>query len=141
MSLRSRPDGIDVSELATKFGGGGHPHAAGFRLKEAPCLRTSFEVERLGHALGLLSTIRHRPQMFASMREAFVAQVWAVVFMVGVDADMQDFYKKALGRQGSAVLGLDAEVGTEWARGVIDEAVALLPMMDAAGWIAQQETD
>lgn len=37
-SLRSRPDGIDVSELATKFGGGGHPHAAGFRSAQPPGL-------------------------------------------------------------------------------------------------------
>lgn len=29
-SLRSEPDGIDVSEVAKKFGGGGHKHAAGF---------------------------------------------------------------------------------------------------------------
>ena len=30
-SLRSRPDGLDVSEIATKYpGGGGHPRAAGF---------------------------------------------------------------------------------------------------------------
>lgn len=32
-SLRSRaPDGIDVSEVAKKFGGGGHKHAAGFTV-------------------------------------------------------------------------------------------------------------
>ncbi len=29
-SLRSAPDGIDVSKVAEKFGGGGHKHAAGF---------------------------------------------------------------------------------------------------------------
>lgn len=29
-SLRSTPDGLDVSELAALAGGGGHPHAAGF---------------------------------------------------------------------------------------------------------------
>lgn len=29
-SLRSDPNGIDVSEIAKKFGGGGHKHAAGF---------------------------------------------------------------------------------------------------------------
>jgi bifunctional oligoribonuclease and PAP phosphatase NrnA len=29
-SLRSRPDGIDVSEIARSFGGGGHRRAAGF---------------------------------------------------------------------------------------------------------------
>lgn len=32
-SLRSREDGIDVSEVAKKFGGGGHRNAAGFRTK------------------------------------------------------------------------------------------------------------
>jgi len=31
-SLRSTNDGVDVSEIAAKFGGGGHKHAAGFRL-------------------------------------------------------------------------------------------------------------
>lgn len=31
-SLRSAEDGIDVSEVASKFGGGGHKHAAGFRI-------------------------------------------------------------------------------------------------------------
>lgn len=31
-SLRSAPEGLDVSEIAAKFGGGGHEHASGFRL-------------------------------------------------------------------------------------------------------------
>jgi len=31
-SLRSAEEGVDVSEIATKFGGGGHKHAAGFKL-------------------------------------------------------------------------------------------------------------
>jgi len=31
-SLRSRKDGEDVSEIAKKYGGGGHPGAAGFKL-------------------------------------------------------------------------------------------------------------
>ncbi|TWT58918.1 Oligoribonuclease NrnB [Thalassoglobus neptunius] len=31
-SLRSKPDGEDVSEIAKQFGGGGHKHAAGFQL-------------------------------------------------------------------------------------------------------------
>lgn len=30
-SLRSTPDGVDVSEIARSFGGGGHRHAAGFQ--------------------------------------------------------------------------------------------------------------
>lgn len=35
-SLRSRaPDGVDVSEVAKRFGGGGHKHAAGFTLPRA----------------------------------------------------------------------------------------------------------
>lgn len=33
VSLRSREDGADVSEIAKRFGGGGHPHAAGFTLR------------------------------------------------------------------------------------------------------------
>jgi oligoribonuclease NrnB/cAMP/cGMP phosphodiesterase (DHH superfamily) len=31
-SLRSDPNGLDVSEIAAKFGGGGHKHAAGFSV-------------------------------------------------------------------------------------------------------------
>lgn len=31
-SLRSREDGADVSEIAKQYGGGGHKHAAGFRV-------------------------------------------------------------------------------------------------------------
>lgn len=31
-SLRSADDGVDVSAIASRFGGGGHAHAAGFRL-------------------------------------------------------------------------------------------------------------
>ena len=30
MSLRSRPDGVDVAIVATSLGGGGHPNAAGY---------------------------------------------------------------------------------------------------------------
>lgn len=32
-SLRSQESGIDVSEVAKKYGGGGHAHAAGFRVE------------------------------------------------------------------------------------------------------------
>lgn len=31
-SLRSAPDGMDVSEIAKQYGGGGHQHAAGFKV-------------------------------------------------------------------------------------------------------------
>lgn len=30
--LRSAPDGVDVSDIAKQYGGGGHKHAAGFRV-------------------------------------------------------------------------------------------------------------
>ncbi len=33
-SLRSREDAVDVSSIATSFGGGGHPHSAGFSSDE-----------------------------------------------------------------------------------------------------------
>jgi uncharacterized protein len=32
-SLRSDDNGLDVSEIAKKFGGGGHKHAAGFKVQ------------------------------------------------------------------------------------------------------------
>jgi len=32
-SLRTRRDDVDLSEIAKKFGGGGHPKAAGFTIK------------------------------------------------------------------------------------------------------------
>ena len=31
--LRSKPDGLDVSEIAKQYGGGGHRHASGFNIK------------------------------------------------------------------------------------------------------------
>lgn len=31
--LRSTPDGPDVAKIAEQFGGGGHPHASGFRIE------------------------------------------------------------------------------------------------------------
>jgi len=31
-SLRSRDEGMDVSEVAKQYGGGGHPHASGFKV-------------------------------------------------------------------------------------------------------------
>lgn len=34
-SLRSRADGVDVSEVARRFGGGGHKNAAGFTIPRA----------------------------------------------------------------------------------------------------------
>lgn len=37
-SLRSAPDGVDVSEIARKNGGGGHKHAAGFTRPLPPIL-------------------------------------------------------------------------------------------------------
>lgn len=36
VSLRSAPDGPDVSEIARDYGGGGHVHAAGFKVREFP---------------------------------------------------------------------------------------------------------
>jgi hypothetical protein len=45
-SLRSRvPDGPDVSEIAREWGGGGHRHAAGFRLPYCPVTASSTEAE------------------------------------------------------------------------------------------------
>lgn len=41
-SLRSTPDGIDVSQIAAAFGGGGHEHAAGFRMTREQAL--DFEI-------------------------------------------------------------------------------------------------
>lgn len=35
-SLRSQKDGLDVSEIAKQYGGGGHKHAAGFVSKNPP---------------------------------------------------------------------------------------------------------
>ena len=31
-SLRSTEEGLDVSEIAKQYGGGGHKHASGFRV-------------------------------------------------------------------------------------------------------------
>jgi uncharacterized protein len=37
LSLRLTPDGLDMSEIAKQFGGGGHRHAAGFKLPWTAC--------------------------------------------------------------------------------------------------------
>ena len=42
-SLRSAPDGVDVSAIAVAFGGGGHKHAAGFTVPR-PVHATGFSV-------------------------------------------------------------------------------------------------
>lgn len=45
-SLRSHSDGIDVSEVAKAFGGGGHAHAAGFRVTyDHPLATTRLEAD------------------------------------------------------------------------------------------------
>jgi phosphoesterase RecJ-like protein len=36
ISLRSKSEKVNVNEIAQKFGGGGHPAAAGARIKGAP---------------------------------------------------------------------------------------------------------
>ena len=41
-SLRSTDDGLDVSEIAKKYGGGGHRNASGFRVAYERC--ADFEV-------------------------------------------------------------------------------------------------
>jgi len=38
-SLRSAPDGMDVSEIAKMYGGGGHKHSAGFQVSRLEDLR------------------------------------------------------------------------------------------------------
>jgi uncharacterized protein len=38
-SLRSCENGVDVSEIAKQFGGGGHKHAAGFTVKRGILLQ------------------------------------------------------------------------------------------------------
>lgn len=50
-SLRSREGGVDVSEIAKQFGGGGHKHAAGFRLPEfrAVIAPRPYDVGRAGN--------------------------------------------------------------------------------------------
>ncbi|WP_256355689.1 phosphohydrolase [Pseudomonas sp. PDM29] len=40
-SLRSTDDGIDVSEIASQYGGGGHRNASGFRVSFDHCLVTT----------------------------------------------------------------------------------------------------
>ncbi len=43
-SLRSSEDGIDVGDLAKKNGGGGHKHAAGFKMKRSAHANTQTQV-------------------------------------------------------------------------------------------------
>jgi len=50
VSLRSRPEGPDVSEIAKRYGGGGHRNAAGFERAELPWRDRS---EAVAEAAGL----------------------------------------------------------------------------------------
>jgi nanoRNase/pAp phosphatase (c-di-AMP/oligoRNAs hydrolase) len=47
-SLRSTKDGMDVSKIAERFGGGGHKNAAGFtiQVEHHPIISTDFTNER-----------------------------------------------------------------------------------------------
>lgn len=46
-SLRSAPDGADVAAIAEAFGGGGHQHAAGFRMTSAMAIEFEKQQEAL----------------------------------------------------------------------------------------------
>jgi len=48
-SLRSEPDGLDVSEIARAHGGGGHKHAAGFQGDPRPHARIGPTLESSGN--------------------------------------------------------------------------------------------
>lgn len=56
--LRSTPDGLDVSLIAAEYGGGGHPHAAGFTVPWghplAPAHRSTGSWVRNGPEVGVL---------------------------------------------------------------------------------------
>lgn len=43
-ALRSDENGLDVSEIAAKFGGGGHKHAAGYKVARSILIKASREV-------------------------------------------------------------------------------------------------
>ena len=47
VSLRSRDDNIDVSIIATEFGGGGHVHASGFNMFEEKAKDIKSKIKRL----------------------------------------------------------------------------------------------
>lgn len=47
-SLRSSDDGVDVSEIAKEYGGGGHKHAAGFKIDFDRAMK--FEIWRQTHS-------------------------------------------------------------------------------------------
>lgn len=52
VSLRSAEDGVDVGEMAKAFGGGGHRHSAGFKIRRDEADRASFFVRQPAHRAG-----------------------------------------------------------------------------------------
>jgi len=64
-SLRSDPDGADVSAIAKKYGGGGHKHAAGFSLtsEELKAVQTAGETDGASNNNGSASANK---QVYAS---------------------------------------------------------------------------
>lgn len=76
-------------------------------------------------AKDFLDMIRATPQMYASNKEAYVAQVVTALIMEDVTLAIGEFYGKHLCQYGSLLLTADDPVDDEWAHGVVDEALKL----------------
>ncbi len=86
--------------------------------------------ETLENARTLLKSMGKAPQMYASVREAYIAQVVTVLLLVYPSFDAVGFYKTHLGTEGCAYKGILDPVTTEWADKVITAANFLIPEGD-----------
>lgn len=77
-------------------------------------------------AKDFLGMLRATPQMFASNKEAFVAQVVTSLIMEDIGIGFGEFYAKHLNQYGSMLLSCDDPFDDEWAHVVVDEALAFI---------------
>lgn len=98
------------------------------RLTMRDCVMSSVtrnEMDAVIRAQELLGFTRLTPRMYAVRREAFLAHVCGVVHVVIPTFSPYVFYQKHLGMQGGSYVTHDELVEDDWARGVIDDALAL----------------
>ena len=77
-------------------------------------------------AKGLLEATHRAPRMFASIREAMMCHVTAIVDVIIEGFDCQRFWERHLGTYGNTYRDISEPVNDQWARSVIDDALRII---------------